>query len=71
MCEFDTDVKIENHYHHDGEQLLFHKKVHIKTQSNKNVFVISILLQETKNSSLFDKNCTRENVKCHILHEES
>ena len=72
MCEFDTDVKIENYYHHDGEQLLFHKKVHIKTQSNKkDVFVIFILLQETKNSSLFDKNCTQENVKCHILHEES
>ena len=29
------------------------------------------LLQETKNSNLFDKNCTQENVKCHIQHEES
>ena len=31
--EFDTDVKIENYYQHDGEQLGFYKKVHIKTQS--------------------------------------
>ena len=25
-CQFDTDVKIENYNHHDGEQLLFLKK---------------------------------------------
>ena len=25
------------------------------------------LLQETKNSNLFDKSCTQENVKCHIM----
>ena len=25
-CEFDTDVKLENYSHHDGEQLLFIKK---------------------------------------------
>ena len=32
-CEFDTDVKIGNNYHHhDGEQVGFYKKVHIKTQ---------------------------------------
>ena len=24
-------MSIENYYHHDGEQLGFHKKVHIKT----------------------------------------
>ena len=34
-CEFDTDVNIENYYRHHEEQLLFCKKVHIKTQSNK------------------------------------
>ena len=67
-CEFDIDVKIENYNHHDGEQLLFYKKVHIKTQSKKkDVLVIFILLQETKNSNLFDKNCAQENVKCHNL----
>ena len=57
--EFDINVKIENYGHHDKEQLLFHKKVHIKTQSQKkDVGVVFILLQETKNSNLFDKNCT-------------
>ena len=67
-CEFDIDVKIENYNHHDGEQLLFYKKVNIKTQSQKkDVLVIFILLQETKNSNLFDKNCAQENVKCHNL----
>ena len=41
MCEFDTDVKIENYYHHDEEQLMFYKKVHIKTQGiKKDVLVI-------------------------------
>ena len=34
------------------------------------VLVIPIL-QETKNSNLFDKNCTQENVKCHNQHEEN
>ena len=39
-----------------------------KTQSKKkDVLVIFILLQETKNSNLFDKNCAQENVKCHNL----
>ena len=27
-CEFDTDVKIETYYQHDGEQLGLYKKVH-------------------------------------------
>ena len=31
----------------------------------------SFILQETKDSNLFDKNCTQENVKCHIQHEDS
>ena len=67
-CGFDIDVKIENHNHHDGEQLLFYKKVHIKTQSKKkDVFVIFILLQETKNSNLLDKNCAQGNPKWHNL----
>ena len=34
-CECDTDVKIENYYHHDEELLGFYKKVYIKTQSKK------------------------------------
>ena len=45
----------------------FIKKVHIEAQSTKkDVHVIFIILQETKNSNLFDKNCTQENIKCHI-----
>ena len=64
--------RIENYYQHDGEQLGFYKKVHIKTQSKKkDVLVIFILLQETKNSNLFYKNYTQENVKCHIQHKEN
>ena len=36
---------MENYYQHDGGQLPFYKKVHIKTQSNKkDVFVIFVLL---------------------------
>ena len=49
--------------HHDEKQLLFYKKVQIKTQNKKkDVLVIFMLLKET---NLFDKNCTRENAKCH------
>ena len=40
-------------------------------QREKDVFVIFALLQETKNSNLFDKNCPLESVKCHIQQEES
>ena len=55
-CEFDINVKIENYNHHDGEQLQFYKKVLIKTQcKKKDVFLIFMLLQEIKNSNLFDK----------------
>ena len=32
---------------------------------NKDVLVIFVL-QETKNSNLFEKNCTEDNVACHI-----
>ena len=68
-CEFDLDFKfitmVESNY-------FFYKKVHIKIQSNKeNVLAIFVLLQEKKNSNLFEKKCTQENVKCHIQHEGS
>ena len=69
-CEFDTNVKIENYYHHDEEQLVFYK-VHVKTQSKKKDVLVILLLQETKNSNLFEENCTQKNVKCHIQHEEN
>ena len=60
-------------YHHDGEQLGFYKKVHIKTQrlnKKKNVFVIFVS-QETKNSHLFDKSGTQDSIKFHFQHEGS
>ena len=51
---------------------VFIKKYISETQSKKeDVRVIFILLQEMKNSNLFDKICTQENVQCHIQHEES
>ena len=64
-CEFDTDVKIE-YIHHDGEQLSFYIKVHLKTQSNKKDVLEISILQETKNPHLFDKSCAQENVKCRM-----
>ena len=67
-CEFDTDVRIKKYFYHDREQLGLYKKVYIKTKMN--VFVI-FMLQETKNSNWFDKNCNQENAKCYIKHEES
>ena len=43
--KFDTDVKIENYNHHDGEQLLFYEKVNIKTQSKKkDILVVFIFI---------------------------
>ena len=38
-------------YHHDGEQLLFYKKAHIKTQSKKN-FVFVMLYIIARNEEL-------------------
>ena len=46
-------------------------KVHIKTQSKKENVLILFTLQEMKKSNLFDKNCTQENVKFDIQHEEN
>ena len=63
--------QIRKLYHHDGEQLGFYKKVHIKTKIKKKAVPVMFILQETKNFNLFDKNCIQENVKCHIQHEES
>ena len=47
QCEFDTDVKIGNYYHHhDGEELRFYKKVYIKNTEQKggcscNLYIIT------------------------------
>ena len=50
MCEFDTDVKIENYYHHDEEQLIFYKEVHIKTQGIKKNVLLILVLKRTLNA---------------------
>ena len=50
MCEFDTDVKIENYYHHDEEQLIFYKEVHIKTQDIKKDVLLILVLKRTLNA---------------------
>ena len=34
----------------------------MKTQSKKKDVLVIFILQETKNSNLFDENCTQENV---------
>ena len=68
----DTDVKIENYSTMMESNYFFIKKYIWKHRAKKkDVLVIFILLQETKNSNLFDKSCTQGNVKCHIQHEES
>ena len=43
------------------------KKVHIKRQSKK----LYITRNEGFQFTVFDKNCTQENVKSHIQHEDS
>ena len=71
-CEFDTDVKIEKYNDHDGEQLLFYEKAHIKTQSKTgcscNLYIIAYIV--ARNPNLFDKKCTQgkpqESFKYHI-----
>ena len=58
--------RIEKYYHYDVEQLGFYKKYQNtqKLSKKKDVLVIAVS-QETKNSNLFDKTRTQDNVKCH------
>ena len=58
---------MENYCHHDGEQLRFYKKVHIKTEQQGGCSCNFYIAR----NNLFDKSGTQENVKCHIQHEES
>ena len=64
--------RIGKHYHHSGEQLGCYKKVHAKIHrlSKKKDVIVILVLQKIKNSNLFDKNRTQDNVKCHIKHDE-
>ena len=41
-----------------------------KHRVKKKDVLLIFVLQEMKNSNVFDKNCTQENVKCHIQYEK-
>ena len=43
----------------------------MKTLSKKKDVIVIFMLQETKNSNLFYKNCAEEYIKCHIQREVS
>ena len=58
-CKFDEDVKIKNYYQHDGEQLAFYIKKHIKTQNKSKDILVDFILQEVQKSNLLDKNCAQ------------
>ena len=62
-----SQKRIESYYKHDGKQLVFYEKVHIKHRED---VLVTFIFQEWKNSNLFDKNCTKKYVKYHIQHEE-
>ena len=58
------------------ENILFYEKYNLTEQKEGcSLYCCFILLQETKNSNLFDKNCTKENLKrtlnAIIQHEEN
>ena len=57
-----SPTMMENNY--------FFIKKYIKTQSKKKDVLVIFILQETKNSNLFDKYCTRANFKYHTAHEK-
>ena len=44
-------LRIENYYHYDGEQLGFYENVHIKTQNKKKDVLVIFILHEMKISS--------------------
>ena len=60
-CEFDINVKIENYNHHDGEQLLFYKKVHIKMQCEKKDVLVTLYYCKKWRIPIY----LIKNVKCH------
>ena len=55
---------------HWWEQIGFYKKVRIKICRLKKDVLVIFILQEIRHFNLFDKNCTQENMKCYIQHEE-
>ena len=63
--------RIENYYHHDGEQLGFYKKVHIKTGQKEGCSCNLYNGKKRMCFNLFDKNCTQKNAQLYIPHGES
>ena len=73
-CEFDTDVKIEQKIiitMMENNKVFIKKYISKQRAKRRTFLLVIIILQDTKNCNLFDKNCTQENVKCQIQHEES
>ena len=69
--EFDADVKkkIEEYHHHDGEQLGFYKRGHIKRcRLSKKKDILGIARNEKFQFIYLAKTV---NIKCHIQHEKS
>ena len=61
-CEFDTDIKIQSYYNHDGEQLLFYKKsTHQNTDQEEgcpcNIYIIA---RNQEFQFIWQKLCSRE-----------
>ena len=81
-CEFDTDVKIENCNHHDGEQLFFLKKYISRHRAKRRIFLWSLyycfkmlyIIARTKNQiyliKLYSRETSRERYAL-IQHEQN
>ena len=63
--------RIKKHYRHNEEQLGFYKKSTYQAQANKKDVLVIFILQETKNSNLFDKKLYTRERKMPYEQEES
>ena len=63
--------RIKKHYRHNEEQLGFYKKSTYQAQTNKKDVLVIFILQETKNSNLFDKKLYTRERKMSYEQEES
>ena len=57
-------------YYHDGEQLGFYKKC-ISKPEQKEGCSCNLYITRNEEFLFISQNCTEENVKCHIQHEEN
>ena len=64
--------RIENDYHHDGDQLAFYKNVLIKTQQKEGCSCNPYFAWNEEFQFIWQKMyCIQDNVKCHIQRKES